>query len=144
MRVTTEFMSNSFPGHVFAEMRELVELLRRNRCEIWAVSSSNEWLIRAGMKQFGIAEDRVLAAKAALKDGIVSDQLVRVPSGPGKVKALREVARKPMDAAFGNSRWDTEMLVEARHAFAINPNADLEAVARERAWTVYFPDGTGR
>jgi HAD superfamily phosphoserine phosphatase-like hydrolase len=144
MRVATEFMSHSFPGHVFGEMRELVNRLHENGCEIWAVSSSNEWLIRAGMKQFGIAEDRVLAAKAVLKDGIVSDQLARVPSGPGKVTALREVARKPMDAAFGNSRWDMEMLAEARHAFAINPNTDLEAMARERGWAVYFPEGTRR
>jgi len=27
-------------------------------------------------------------------------------------------------------------------AFAVNPNPDLEAIARQRNWTVYFPDGT--
>jgi phosphoserine phosphatase len=91
------------------------------------------------MKQFGIADNRILAAKVELESGIVTDRLVRVPSGPGKRQALREVVKKKIDAAFGNSRWDTEMLAYATHGFAVNPNADLEAMARERGWTVYFP-----
>jgi len=144
MEAATEFMSSAFPGRVFREMRELVDKLRDQGCEIWAVSSSNEWVIRAGMKQFGIEAERILAAKVELKDGMVTDRLVRVPSGPGKPQALREVVRKPIDAAFGNSRWDTEMLAMARHPYAINPNPDLEANARQRGWTIYFPDGSSR
>jgi phosphoserine phosphatase len=141
MQAATEFMTCLFPGRVFPEMQELVRRLRENGCEIWAVSSSNEWVIRAGMKQFAIPEDRILAAKVALENGIVTDRLARIPSGPGKPKALREVVGKNIDAAFGNSRWDVEMLALATHGFAINPNPDLEATARERGWTIYFPDG---
>jgi phosphoserine phosphatase len=142
MQAATEFMTRLFPGHVFPEMQELVRRLGENGCEIWAVSSSNEWVIRAGMKQFEIAEDRILATKVELENGIVTDRLVRIPSGPGKPKALREVVKKNIDAAFGNSRWDADMLALAAHGFAINPNADLEATARERGWTIYFPDAT--
>jgi phosphoserine phosphatase len=94
------------------------------------------------MRQFGIAAARILAAKVALEDGTVTDRLVRVPSGPGKPKALREVVQKEIDAAFGNSRWDADMLASARHAFAVNPNPDLAALATQRGWTVYYPDGT--
>jgi phosphoserine phosphatase len=65
-----------------------------------------------------------------------------VPSGAGKPQALGEVVGKPIDAAFGNSRWDTEMLAMAKHAFAVNPNPDLDAVAHERGWRIYFPEGT--
>ena len=144
LEVASEFMTHSFPGHIFSEMRDLVHLLRQQGCDVWAVSSSNEWVIRAGLKQFGIAEDRILAAKPVLENGVVTDRMVRIPSGTGKPQALREVVRKTIDAAFGNSRWDTEMLAVAKHAFAINPNTDLEATARERGWTVYFPDGTAR
>jgi phosphoserine phosphatase len=121
-------------------MRELVSRLHEDGCDIWAVSSSNEWVIRAGMKSFGIAESRILAAKVELEDGVVSDRIVRIPSGPGKPKALREIVKKEIDAAFGNSRWDTDMLAIARHAFAVNPNPDLEAVARQKRWTIYFPE----
>jgi HAD superfamily phosphoserine phosphatase-like hydrolase len=144
MKTASEFMAGSFPGRVFPEMQLLVRRLHEQGCEIWVVSSSNEWLIRAGMQQFGIPADRILAAKVELEDGVVTDRLVRVPSGPGKPKALREVVKKNIDAAFGNSRWDTEMLAIAKHAFAVNPNPDLEAEALQRGWTVYYPEGVRR
>jgi HAD superfamily phosphoserine phosphatase-like hydrolase len=144
MKAATEFMTTSFPGKVFPEMRDLVRLLHEKGCEIWAVSSSNEWLIRAGMEQFGIPHDRILAAKAELENSLVTNRLVRIPSGPGKPKALREVVQKNIDAAFGNSKWDVEMLEHAKHAFAVNPTAELERLARQRGWTVYFPDGTAK
>lgn len=142
MQVASEFMENHFRSKVFAEMQDLVHGLHDSGCDIWAVSSSNEWVIRAGIRPFGIDDDHILATKVELKDGMVTDRLVRVPSGPGKPTALREVVKKNIDAAFGNSRWDTEMLAIATHAFAVNPNTDLESVARKNGWTVYFPDGT--
>ena len=144
MEAATEFMTSHFPGRVFPEMKRFVHQLNEQGCEIWAVSSSNEWLIRAGMTQFGIPDSRILAAKVELDHGIVTDKLMRVPSGPGKPKALREVVGKEIHAAFGNSRWDFDMLAIAKHAFAVNPNPDLETTAHQRGWTIYFPDGTGR
>ncbi|PYX43809.1 MAG: haloacid dehalogenase, partial [Acidobacteria bacterium] len=83
MQAASDFMSSAFPGKIFVEMQELVSRLHDNGCEVWAVSSSNEWLIRAGMKSFGIAEERILATKIELEDGIITDRLVRIPSGPG-------------------------------------------------------------
>ncbi len=141
MQAATDFIERAFPGRIFAEMLDLVHRLRQNGCDVWAVSSSNEWVIRAGLKGFDISEDRILAAKIEVEDGIITERMVRIPSGPGKPKALREVIRKEIDAAFGNSRWDADMLMIAKHAFAVNPNPDLEAIARERGWTVYFPEG---
>ncbi len=142
MEAAAEFMEHAFPGHIFPEMQELVTRLRENGCDVWAVSSSNEWVIRAGMKPFGIAEDHILATKVQLEYGVITDRLACIPSGPGKPKVLREVVKKSIDAAFGNSRWDAEMLAMAKHAFAVNPNPDLESAARERNWTIYFPDAT--
>jgi phosphoserine phosphatase len=144
MEAASDFMSRLFPGHAFPEMLDLVRKLHANGCEIWAVSSSSEWVIRAGMEQFGIPADRILATKVKVEAGIVTDQLIRTPSGPGKPQALREVVRKSIDAAFGNSRWDTEMLAMSKHPFAINPNPDLEATARARGWTIYLPESMRR
>jgi len=48
------------------------------------------------------------------------------------------------DAAFGNSRWDADMLAIARHPFAVNPSADLERLAGERGWPLYWPDSVRR
>src|SRR5579863_4907121 len=142
MDASTRFFDKFFVAQIFPEMRELVRRLQENGCDVWAVSSTNEWVIRAAMKHFGIPGNRVLAAKVELDGSLASDHLVRVPSGSGKPQALREVVGKGIDAAFGNSRWDTEMLAMAKHSFAVNPNPDLEAVARENGWQIYFPEGT--
>ena len=142
MDAAARFFDEFFVAQIFPEMRELVRRLQENGCEIWVVSSSNEWVIRAGMKHFGIPENRILAAKVELDGATITDRLIRVPSGAGKPQALREIVKKEIDAAFGNSRWDTEMLAMAKYAIAVNPNPDLEATARERGWRIYFPEGT--
>ena len=139
-KAANQFFEENFVSQIFPEMIEMIRRLRDLGCDVWAVSSTNEWVIRAGMKHCGIDEDRILAAAVEIKDGIVTDRLVRVPTGAGKPAAIRDVIRKDPDAAFGNSRWDTEMLAIAKHAFAVNPNPDLEKAARERGWTVYWPD----
>jgi phosphoserine phosphatase len=139
-KAANQFFEENFVSQIFPEMIEIVRRLRDLGCDVWAVSSTNEWVIRAGMKYCGIDENRILAAAVEIKDGIVTDRLVRVPTGAGKPAAIRDVIGKDPDAAFGNSRWDTEMLAIAKHAFAVNPNPDLENAARERSWTVYWPD----
>ena len=143
MQAATHFFDEFFIVQIFPEMRELVRRLQENGCDVWAVSSSNEWVIRAAMQHFFIPSDHILAAKVEVENEIATNRLIRVPSGTGKPQALCEAVNKPIDAAFGNSRWDTEMLAMAKHAFAVNPNPDLEAVARERGWQIYFPQGTG-
>jgi HAD superfamily phosphoserine phosphatase-like hydrolase len=140
MSAAARFFDEYFVPQIFPEMRELVRRLQENGSEVWAVSSSNEWVIRAGMKHFVIPENRILAATVELDGAIVSDRLIRVPSGAGKPEALREVVQKEIDAAFGNSRWDTEMLAMAKHAVAVNPNPDLESTAQQRGWQIYFPE----
>ena len=139
-RAAARYFDRHMASQIFPEMRDLVRRLRESGCDIWAVSSTNEWAIRAAMKHFGIPADRILAAKVQIEHGTITDQLVRVPSGEGKPRAIREVVDGDLNAAFGNSRWDIGMLEMAKHAFAVNPNADLEKLAGERRWTIYFPE----
>jgi phosphoserine phosphatase len=136
-----QFFEEFFVGLIFPEMRALALDLQQAGCEVWAVSSTNEWVIRAAMKHCGIPENRFLAAAVEIENGRVTDRLIRVPSGLGKPKAIREVIQRTPDVAFGNSRWDAEMLKIAAHGFAVNPNPDLEAEALDRGWPVYWPDG---
>ena len=90
-QAANQYFEENFVSQIFPEMRELVRRLRELRCDVWAVSSTNEWVIRAGMKYCGIAEDRILAAAVEIENGIVTDRLVRVPTGPGKPAAIRNV-----------------------------------------------------
>jgi len=52
------------------------------------------------------------------------------------------VIGKPVDTAFGNSIHDQAMLEITRYPFCVNPNPDLEMLARERGWRIYWPAGT--
>lgn len=138
-RAATRFFDLYFVEKIFPEMRFLVRELLKQGCDVWAVSSTNDWVIRAGMRHFGILRDHILAASVEIKNMRITDRLIRVPSGPGKPEAILEVVKKKPDAAFGNSRWDADMLALAVRPFAINPNPDLERLAQERGWGVYFP-----
>lgn len=139
LRMSGDFFDRHFSGQIFVEMKELIAELQKSGCDVWAVSSTNVWTIREAMKHFRIAEEKILAAESRVENGIITDRLVRVPSGIGKPQAILEVIGRPPDVAFGNSRWDAEMLRTARHAVAVNPNPDLEQMAKERGWTVYWP-----
>jgi HAD superfamily phosphoserine phosphatase-like hydrolase len=141
-RLAKEFFDENFVGRIFPEMRHLVQRLQSQGCDVWAVSSTNEWVIQAAMKHFGIDDKKILAAAVEIEGGRITNRLIRVPSGEGKPRAIREVIGKNPDAAFGNSRWDAAMLAIARHGFAVNPNPDLEQIARERGWVIYWPEAT--
>lgn len=142
LRLSREFFDEFFVTRIFPEMRQLVSELQKSGCDVWAVSSTNVWTIREAMKHFGISPEKILAASVEVDNGIITDRLIRVPSGIGKPEAILAVIGRPPDVAFGNSRWDSEMLRIARYAVAVNPNPDLEQLARERDWTIYWPAGT--
>jgi phosphoserine phosphatase len=125
---------------IFPEMQELTRRLREAGCELWAVSSTNEWVIRAGASHFGIPSAHILAACVHCEAGRATDRLIRVPTDEGKAIVVREVIRGKIDAVFGNSIHDAAMLELAAHPFAVNPNPDLEELATRRGWTIYRPD----
>ena len=125
---------------IFPEMQEVVARLLSKGCDIWAVSSTNEWVIRAGVKRYGIRPDHVLAVSLASENGIATGKLIRVPTGEGKAVAVREFIAEKVDMVFGNSIHDAAMLELARKPYAINPNPDLRQIAQQRGWTIYDPD----
>src|SRR5581483_4729906 len=134
-----QFFEENYVRRIFPEMRELIARLQATACDVWAVSSTNQWVIREAMQHIGIDPEKILAASAQVENGVITGNLARLPSGPGKPKAILEVIKQIPDAAFGNSRWDADMLALARHAVAVNPNPDLEKLAREKSWAVYWP-----
>lgn len=130
--------SNVMP-HFFPEMERLVEALRRQGCDIWAVSSTNNWVIEEAVKKVNIPANRVIAVRVAIENGIATDQLGDITSGAGKARVLRLVLTSPLDVSFGNSIFDLEMLELASNPFAVNPNPDLQQIAEQRGWKFYQP-----
>ncbi len=134
------FFQQNMLETIFPVMEILVRRLHEEDCEIWAVSSSNQWVVQVGAKHFGIPPERTLCAEVFIENGRATDRLVRVPSGPGKPRAIQEVVGRIPDAAFGNSKWDADMLAMAKAGFAVNPSPELQEAARNNGWTVYFPE----
>jgi phosphoserine phosphatase len=137
-RAAEQFFVEVLEPRIFLEMQEVTAKLA-NGCELWAVSSTNEWVIGAGARRFGIPPERQLAAAVHIKDGVATDRLRQVPTGKDKVRVIREQIGREPDVVFGNSMHDAAMLAIARHAFVINPNSDLEELAKQKQWTVYRP-----
>jgi phosphoserine phosphatase len=139
------FFAAQIEQRIFPEMRSLVRSLQAAGTEIWAVSSTCDWVIDEGVRRFGIPASRVLSARVAIDSGIVTDTLLDVPTDEGKVASLARVGITAPGAVFGNSIHDAAMLAIARGqkatsgAFPVNPTpALLERSARE-AWPVYYP-----
>jgi phosphoserine phosphatase len=138
-RAAAHFFREQIEPHIFPEMARLVTDLQRSGCEIWAVSSTCDWVVEEGVKRFNIPADRVLAACVECTSGISSDKLRDVPTDEGKVAALARVGVTAPDAVFGNSIHDAAMLSIARIAFPVNPSSALAKFSAERNWPVYYP-----
>ena len=65
-----------------------------------------------------------------------------MPSGEGKARGIRELVKHQPDMVFGNSIHDAAMMRLGKWAFAVNPNPDLEALAKKMGWPVYWPEAT--
>jgi phosphoserine phosphatase len=124
---------------VFEEMDALVSSLLKAGTELWAVSSTNRWVVAEGVRVFGIPEDRVLAAEVRVENGLITSGLVSVPTDEGKAVALRNAGLEKPDAVFGNSVHDLAMLELARTPFAVNPSPALLAACTQRGWGYYRP-----
>ncbi len=138
-RAAKTYFESQVERNIFPEMVTLVEELRGKGVDIWAVSSTNNWVIEEGVQRFGIPPERVLAACVEVKNGVVTDVLLDVPTDEGKVTALRRVGVTAPDAVFGNSVHDAAMLAIARRAFPVNPTPELVERCAQEGWPVYYP-----
>ncbi|HXE07129.1 MAG TPA: haloacid dehalogenase-like hydrolase [Acidobacteriaceae bacterium] len=164
-----EFFATEIEHRIFPELRDLIAQMRSRGVEIWAVSSTNDWVIEEGVSRFNIAADRVLAARVAIENGIVTDRLLDVPTDEGKAASLARAGIAAPHAVFGNSIHDAAMLALARcactpesdchsaafdpaqrgsnakesafgsGAFPVNPTPALLDLAAARRWPVYYP-----
>ena len=137
------FVQENVVPYAYLEMMGLISKLIETGCNVWLVSSTNEWVIRAASQHLHLDPSRVIAAAAHVERGVVTNRLIRVPTDEGKAEALRELvlpryASGQIDVVFGNSIHDAAMLKMAAHPFAINPTAELQRIATAEGWKTYF------
>jgi phosphoserine phosphatase len=128
-------------GHIFSEMVDLVAALRATGTDLWAVSSTNRWVVAEGVRDFGIPEDRILAADVRVTDGVITSEILDVPTDEGKAVSLRRAGLAKPEAVFGNSIHDLAMLEMAKNPYCVNPSPALLAVAAKNGWGYFRPEG---
>lgn len=138
-RASADYFRQHIESHIFPELRSLIEQLQSRGTDIWAVSSTNNWVIEEGVRRFNIPVSRVLAAQVRVNAGLITGDLIQVPTGPAKVTALNAAGITHPDAVFGNSIHDEAMLAIAKHAYPVNPSPALSESAGRRNWTVFYP-----
>jgi phosphoserine phosphatase len=141
-RAAAEFFRDYIEPNIFSEMRDLIADLQRKHTDIWAVSSTNDWVIEEGVSRFNIPANRVLAARVEVANNIATDRLIHVPTDQDKVVALNRVHITAPDVVFGNSIHDAAMLSITKSksgAFPINPSTGLLERSATEGWPVYFP-----
>ena len=138
-RAAKVFFESRVERNIFPEMLELVKELKAKGVNIWAVSSTNDWVIEEGVRRFDIPAERVLCARVQVKNGLITDQVLDVPTDEGKVSALAKAGITTPDAVFGNSVHDAAMLAIARRAFPVNPTAALVERCTQEGWPIYYP-----
>ena len=138
-RAAATFFRDHVERNIFPEMLQLVTELQTAGVDIWAVSSTCDWVIEEGVKRFNIPANRVLAACVACEADIITERLIAVPTDELKVTALHNAGITAPDAVFGNSVHDAAMLAIARGPFPVNPSADLVRKAQSTGWPLYYP-----
>jgi phosphoserine phosphatase len=136
----TRYVRKFVQPRVFAEMAALVASLRQAGVELWAVSSTNKWVVAEGVRDFGIPEERILAAEVRVTDGLITSEILDVPTDEGKAATLARVGRPNPDAVFGNSIHDLAMLRIARNPFPVNPSPALIEAAAKNGWSYFRPE----
>jgi phosphoserine phosphatase len=125
---------------IFAEMAALVGTLIKAGVEIWAVSSTNKWVVAEGVRDLGIPEERILAAEVRVVAGLITTEILDVPTDEGKAASLKRIGLTCPDAVFGNSVHDLAMLQMARNAFPVNPSPALLEAAAKNGWGYFQPE----
>jgi phosphoserine phosphatase len=138
-RAAHTFFEKTIRPQIFPEMADLCHRLHNKGVTLWAVSSTNNWLIEDAMQDFGIPPERVLAARVRVVNGLVTQELLDVPTDEGKVTSLVANGVEHPDAVFGNSIHDAAMLAIAQHPFAVNPTIALTEFAAAKGWPIFQP-----
>ncbi len=136
------FVADRFVPRIYPEVRRLVDALRQAGDEVWIVSASNAWLVRAAARQIGTQTRCVIGFDARVDQGRLTRSLITPwPVGMGKAQALMQRGVLPM-LAVGNSLFDREMLEMAQRAIVVCERAagpsEAVAMARQRGWPVQW------
>lgn len=122
------------------ESRELVEMHRDAGRDTWIVSASGEGIVAPLARAVGMTGG--VGTRLATADGRYTGELDGpFVYGEGKVEAVRALADERdydlrLSYAYSDSASDVPLLELVGHPVAVNPDRELELLARARGWPV--------
>jgi HAD superfamily hydrolase (TIGR01490 family) len=127
---------------IYAEALDLIEQHKRAGRKTVIISSSPIETVEAIGTYLGV--DDVIATRARVDEaGRYTGELAFYAYGAHKADAIREMAVKEgidlaASYAYSDSITDLPMLELVGHPIVVNPDRDLERIAREREWEIRF------
>ncbi len=133
----SRFFAREVEPAILPVVRNWARRLQDAGIEVWVVSGSHRWLIRAGARACGLNEERVLPVCPAIRAGRLTAQILEpVTWGVGKAEAIRQQLGRMPQFAAGNTFADRHMMELAEVAVAVEPDQELEQLARARDWPI--------
>jgi HAD superfamily hydrolase (TIGR01490 family) len=139
-QVVAETMEEVVSPLVYAEALAIIDEHQRAGRRVVVISSSPVEVVAPLGTYLGVEE--VIGTRPEVDgEGRYTGRLEFYAYGPGKAEAIRELAEREgislADSyAYSDSATDLPMLEAVGHPVAVNPDKDLEAIARERDWAV--------
>ena len=135
-------MAAAWPNYRPA-MATLVRGLSESGFDVWIVSATNRWTVRAAAPLMNFDPEKVIGMESVVKDGIMTETMVEpLICNAGKVTAIQTTFGRMPDVSFGDSMGDFEMLQASRQPIVIGrndkPNRSLLAEAQTRGWPVHM------
>ena len=138
-----EYMREVIEPHITAKARELVDQHRARGDLLALVTATNSFVTAPIARAFGI--DHLVATGIEEREGQFTGRPHGTPSfREGKIARTREwlaslgheLGGFEQSFFYSDSRNDIPLLEQVTHPVATNPDAQLQAVARERGWPV--------
>ncbi len=135
-----EFMAEVIRPMMSDKARELVRKHKEMGHTLVVITATNSFITRPIVQAFGI--DNLLATEPLIQDGRYTTRIDGIPCfQEGKVERLRQwLARSGESLAgsyfYSDSINDLPLMEQVEHVIAVDPDARLAAVARERGWKI--------
>jgi HAD superfamily phosphoserine phosphatase-like hydrolase len=131
-----EFFRTRIAPTIYPEVRDFIACLARRGCDIWAISSSPEWLIQTASEYLCIEKAKIIGSKLRVRQGRFTKRLDLLPTGMSKARVAHTLIGRDADIAFGNTIHDRFLLELAHVPVAVNPTIELRLLARTRGWQI--------
>jgi phosphoserine phosphatase len=107
-----EYFRKYYSNKIFEPMKNLISVLKQNGFEIWIITASPEGMYQQFLgKELKIPITHIVGIKSVIKDGIITDEIIRpIPQDHGKKWAIETFVQDVPLLVAGNSRGDKEMI----------------------------------